>query len=161
MFVITNRNLEDGTGLKQFGKKPNKEGPKEIRILEVNRKGKSWTVKPVRDRLPAPTARRLITKYSLLAKEQGKLKLTCVGTGKVGDRPTYVYERTLPYTGEGGEWPDRVLIYHLDAETLLPLSCASYADDAKQKLLGKYEYTDVKLNVGLTEADFDGKTYGM
>ena len=103
----------------------------------------------------------LIIKYSMMAKEHDKLKLTCVGTGNVGGRPTYVYERTLPYTGEGGEWPDRVLVFHLDAETLLPLSCASYADDAKQQLLGKYEYTDVKLNVGLTEADFDGKTYGM
>ncbi len=103
----------------------------------------------------------LIIKYSLIARERNELKLAFVGTGNVDGRPTYVYERRLPYAGEGGEWPDRVLVYHLDTETLLPLSCASYADDAKQQLLGRYEYTDVKLNIGLTEADFDGKTYGM
>lgn len=103
----------------------------------------------------------LIVKYSLMAKQEGALKLTFVGEGMVGKRPTYVFERILPYTGEGGKYPDRVLVFHLDKETLLPVSCASYADDAKKELLGQYEYTDVRLNVGLTEADFDGKTYGM
>jgi hypothetical protein len=103
----------------------------------------------------------LIIKYSLIAKEAGQLELTYTGQGEVGGRPTYVFERVLPYTGEGGKYPDRVLVYHLDTETLMPVMCASYADDAKEALLGQYEYTNVQLNVGLTDADFDGKTYKM
>ncbi|MBN1343511.1 MAG: DUF1571 domain-containing protein [Phycisphaerae bacterium] len=103
----------------------------------------------------------LILKYSLIAQERGELKLTFVGEGAVDGRASYVFERVLPYTGEGGEYPDRVLVYHLDKETLLPLSCASYADDDKKELLGKYVYSDVQLNVGLSEADFEGETYKM
>ena len=54
-----------------------------------------------------------------------------------------------------------MLVYHLDTERLVPVMCASYADDAKKTLLGQYEYTDVRLNEGLTDADFEGKTYGL
>lgn len=103
----------------------------------------------------------LILKYSLVAQERGELSLEFVGEASVDGRPTYVFERVLPYTGEGGEYPDRVLVYHLDKETLLPLSCASYADDDKEELLGKYVYSNVQLNVGLVEADFEGSTYKM
>jgi hypothetical protein len=103
----------------------------------------------------------LIVKYCIMAKARNELTLRCVGNGSVDNRPTYVFERILPYTGEGGAYPDRVLVYHLDKETLLPVLCVSYADDQKQDLLGLYEYADVQLNVGLTEADFNGKRYGM
>ncbi len=103
----------------------------------------------------------LIIKYSEMAKENGELELSYIGQAKVGGRETYVFERLLPYTGEDGVYPDRLLVYHLDKETLMPLSCASYADEKKEQLLGRYEYTDVKLNVGLSEADFEGKTYKM
>jgi len=98
----------------------------------------------------------LIIKYSLIAQQRGELKLTHLGDGEVDGRPTYVFERRLPYTGEGGEYPDRVLVYHLDKETLLPVLCASYADEAKQELLGQYMYTRVQLNIGLTDAHFEG-----
>jgi hypothetical protein len=103
----------------------------------------------------------LILRYSLIAKKRGELELGYVGDGKVDNRPTYVFQRVLPYTGEGGAYPDRVLVYHLDAETLLPVMCASYADEAKTELLGQYEYSDVRLNQGLADADFEGKTYGL
>jgi len=103
----------------------------------------------------------LILKYSLVAQKRGELELRYVGEGTVDDRSTYVFERVLPYTGVDGEYPDRVLVYHLDTERLVPVMCASYADDAKKTLLGQYEYTDVRLNEGLTDADFEGTTYGL
>jgi hypothetical protein len=103
----------------------------------------------------------LITKYCVLAQERGELKLTYKGQSTVYGRPTYVFERVLPYTGEDGVYPDRILVYQLDKETLLPVLCVSYADDNRQVLLGRYEYADVHLNEGLTDADFDGKSYGM
>ena len=63
-------------------------------------------------------------------------------------------ERRSAYTGDEGAYPDHLLIVHLDKENLLPMCCASYADEARTKLLGRYVFTDVKFNVGLTEGDF-------
>ncbi len=106
-------------------------------------------------------ALELIVKYSQMAKENGELDLRFAGEGEIGGRPTFVYERILPYTGEDGTYPDCLLVYHLDQDTLLPLQCASYADRDKTQLLGKYQYTDVELNPGLSEADFNAETYGL
>ena len=97
---------------------------------------------------------RLIVKYCDLSAKHNELDLKYVGDNTVGDRPTYVIERRLAYTGDEGVYPDRLLIVHLDKENLLPLCCTSYADEAKTKLLGRYVFTDVKFNVGLTEGDF-------
>ncbi len=98
----------------------------------------------------------MIVKYALIAEQSGELKLAHLGDGEVDGKATYVFERRLPYTGENGRYPDKVLVYHLEKQTLLPVMCASYADDAKQELLGRYTFTDVQLNVGLKETDFDG-----
>lgn len=97
---------------------------------------------------------RLIIRYCDLSARHNELDLKYVGDSVVGERPTYVIERRLPYTGENGAYPDHLLIVDLDKETLLPLSCISYADEAKTILLGRYVLTDVKFNVGLTDGDF-------
>jgi len=97
---------------------------------------------------------QLILKYCDLAAAKKELGLKYVGQGSVADRPTYVLERRLPYTGEGGCYPDRVLVVHLDKEYLFPTCCVAYADDEKQVLLGRYVLTDVTFNVGLTDKDF-------
>lgn len=113
------------------------------------------------DQFGFANALNLIVKYSVMAKQTGELELEYTGEGTVDGRPTYIFKRVLPYTGEGGKYPDRLLVYHLDKETLLPVMCASYADDKGKELLGQYMYTNVKLNAGLTDADFDGKTYKL
>jgi len=97
----------------------------------------------------------LIVKYSEAAKKEGKLDLRYVGTGKVDDRPTYVFERRLPYTGEEKPYPDRLLVYHIDQQHLVPTACYSYADDEGEKLLGKYIYTNIDFGRDYTDADFD------
>jgi hypothetical protein len=100
---------------------------------------------------------RLIIKYCDLSAKDNKLDLKYVGDGIVGERPTYVLERRSAYTGDQGVYPDRLLIVYLDKESLLPVCCTSYADEAKTKLLGRYVLTDVEFNVGLTEVDFARK----
>ena len=97
---------------------------------------------------------RLIVKYCDLSAKRNELDLKYVGDSAVGERPTYVIERRSAYTGEEGVYPDHLLIVHLDKESLLPMCCISYADEARTKLLGRYVFTDVKFNVGLTEGDF-------
>jgi hypothetical protein len=103
----------------------------------------------------------LILKYCRLAREKGQLKFEYVGKGEVDGRASLVFERRLPYAGEGGVWPDRVLVVHIDKETLTPALCTAYADDAKQTLLGKYMMTKVKLNVNLPDKTFTKEGMGL
>jgi hypothetical protein len=99
---------------------------------------------------------RLILKYSDIARERDELDLRFVGEGEVNGRPTYVIERRLPYTGEGGEYPDALLVVHIDQELRLPTGCFSYASESRDEdaLLGSYLWTDIELNIGLTDDDF-------
>jgi len=52
MFIITNRNLEEGeTGLAQLGDRPNPKGPNELRIAEAEKKGGQWKLRILDDEL--------------------------------------------------------------------------------------------------------------
>lgn len=82
MYLITNRALDKkGKGLKVFGKKPNAEGPNELRLVEVNRVRREWKVKEVPDRMSPATTKALNTKYKLgldTGKQwHGSLKVAC------------------------------------------------------------------------------------
>jgi hypothetical protein len=103
----------------------------------------------------------LIIKYCKLAQEQGILKLDYVGKGEVNGRETLVFERRLPYTGEGNLWPDRLLVVHIDKQYLVPALCVAYADEEKKILLGKYMTTDLKLNVNLPDSIFTKEGMGL
>ncbi len=103
----------------------------------------------------------LTLKYCKLAKEKDILKLSYMGNGKVDDRATLVFERRLPYESEGGAWPDRVLVVHLDKELLLPTLCTAYADDEKKVLLGRYMLTDIKINANLADSVFTKEGMGL
>jgi len=104
----------------------------------------------------------LTLKYCLMAKDKNILNFKYIGKDKVDNRPTFVFERRLPYTcKENCIWPDRVLIVHIDQEYLLPTRCVSYADDEKTILLGKYETTNLKINVNLPDSVFTKKGMGL
>ena len=104
----------------------------------------------------ANTLRRIL-KICDLGESRKELDIKYVGEGMLAGRPTYMFERRLPYTNEGGRYPDRLLIVHLDKEYLLPTSCSSYGDEAKSELLGRYVLSDVRFNVGLADNDFARK----
>ena len=99
----------------------------------------------------------LIIKYSEQAAAEGMLDLVFVGDGSIDGRPTYVFERRLPYTGEDEPYPDRLLVAHVDKEWLLPTGCFSYSDDVGADLLGRYLLTDADFNIGYQDTDFDAK----
>ncbi len=103
----------------------------------------------------------LLIKYAEIARDRGRLDVRYVGEGEVGGRPTHVIERRLPIDDTSYPWPDARVVIHMDQEWNLPLACYSYADLEGKKLLGKYTYTNVHLNVGLQDSDFDPKTYGL
>ncbi len=105
----------------------------------------------------------LLIEYCDLARARNELKLEFKGESEFDGRPTWVIQRNLPYTREGGRYPDRVAEVHIDQEYKIPVAVYCYADDEKtpERLLGKYEYRDIRIDVGFTDRDFEPSTYGM
>lgn len=96
----------------------------------------------------------ILDKFNNLADRNGVLEYSFEGEDKIGGRPTYRFVRNLPYQGEKGTYPDAKMVLHLDQEWLLPTAVFSYADKEGKKLLGSYVYTNIKLNPGYSERDF-------
>ncbi len=103
----------------------------------------------------------LLIEFAEIAKQKGRLDIRYVGVGEIDGRPTYVIERLSPIDDTSYPWPDARVIVHMDQEWHLPVACYSYEDLEATRLLGKYIYTNVRLNVGLQATDFDRKTYGL
>jgi hypothetical protein len=105
----------------------------------------------------------LLIKYCDAAKVKGELSLSFQGEGRFDGRPVWVLKRRLPYNAESGIYPDRTAEIYIDKELRIPVAVYCYSDDEQnpENLLGKYEYRDVRFNVGLSETDFSPETYGM
>jgi len=105
----------------------------------------------------------LLIKYCEVAESRGELRLEYRGETHFDGRPVWVIRRHLPYT-EGSElYPDRTAEIFIDKEYRVPVAVYCYADDAMEpaKLLGKYEYRNIRFNLDFTGSDFDPATYGM
>lgn len=81
MFIITNRTLSRHRTLRAFGKEPSASGPNELRLAEVTKSGRSWRVKPIRDRLSKTEVKSLKSRFGLdldINKPwHGSLKIAC------------------------------------------------------------------------------------
>ena len=105
----------------------------------------------------------LLVKYCETADAEGALTLTYEGVGEFEGRRVWIIKRVLPYTGPDGPYPDRVAIIYIDHEHRVPIAVHTYSADATrpEDLLGKYEYREINMSPGLTDADFDPATYGL
>lgn len=66
MFVVTNREvIEDKSGLDQFGKRPNANGPNELRLAEVEKRRSRWGVNFLDDRLEQAEVEQLKDEFQL------------------------------------------------------------------------------------------------
>lgn len=127
---------------------------------------KGGVLQNIHGRMAEATARRtvdqfgfintfdLLLKYSDMARERGELDLAYLGQSELNGQQTYLFQRRLPYTGEDGRYPERLLLVHLDRDTRLPIGVFTWADDEKQELLGSYVFKDVELNPGLPDEVF-------
>jgi len=82
MFVITNRRVvENATGLDQFGKTPNEKGNNELRLAQITKRKKGYTVKFLDDELDKGEAREFIEEFKLDLKadkpQYASLKVAC------------------------------------------------------------------------------------
>lgn len=127
---------------------------------------KGGVLQNIHGRMAEATARRtvdqfgfintfgLLLKYSDMARDRGELDLAYLGRSELNGQATYLFRRRLPYTGEDGRYPERLLLVHLDRDTHLPIGVFTWADDEKQELLGSYVFKDVELNPGLPDEVF-------
>ncbi|RPI58599.1 MAG: DUF1571 domain-containing protein, partial [Planctomycetaceae bacterium] len=86
-----------------------------------------------------------------LAQKQNELKQSCDGMAKVGDRQALVLVRLLPDKPEYASAAVKTLIY-IDTEYLVPIRIEGYDADGKPNSV--YTSSNIKFNLGLTEADF-------
>jgi len=108
------------------------------------------------DQFGFTNAYKLIMDVNARADKAGELKFEFKGEGELNKRKTFVLERFLP---NKPTYPDQHLVVHIDQEWLVPIG--SYCYDARGRLLGKYEYRDVKFNVGLSWKEFSPKANGL
>jgi hypothetical protein len=130
-------------------------------------------VNSIRQSIDSPLARRasrrridqfgfanalmLSLKYYRHATDLGhKTSLSYGGMREINGRSAIKLVRRLPNLPE---YPDQTLEIYLDKKWLLPT--ALVCRDEKGELLGRYTYTDVQINVGLSTDDFEPGSYGM
>jgi outer membrane lipoprotein-sorting protein len=108
------------------------------------------------DQFGFDNALKLIRDANKRAETKGELRFAFSGASTFNNRPTYVFERFLP---DKPEYPDQHMIVHIDQKWLVPLSTTCY--DARGRLLGKYVFQDVNLNVGLSFKEFTADANGL
>lgn len=92
--------------------------------------------------------------------DKGKVRDKDEDNGKPQERQLRVFECILPKDKRPGYYCHRAVI-GFDTKLLLPVSISIYDDE--DKLLEQYRYHNIKLDVGLTEKDFDkdNPEYGL
>jgi hypothetical protein len=130
---------------------------------------------PIHGRLAKKASRRFLDDFgfektldrlinvSEQAKSRGDLTLKFCGESQFDGRPVWVIRRHLPYTAEGGLYPDRTAEILVDKVLRVAVAVYCYSDVERQpgNLIAKYEYRSVRMGAGLTNKDFEPNTYGM
>lgn len=99
--------------------------------------------------------KKAMTEYEAAAKA-GDLTVKYLGITVVDGRRCVTGERLLP---KGKGYENHRLIVQIDIETLMPVDVRSF--DWEGKLLTRYSYSDLDINVGLKDADFTKKACGL
>ena len=96
------------------------------------------------------TATQLLVQVATEAKAAGDLQMFCIDNASFDNRPCWLLIRVLP---KKGGYPAFINCAHVDKELMTPVRIVTF--DWDDELIASYTYTNVKLNVKLTDADFD------
>lgn len=99
---------------------------------------------------------KLIIEINKLAEKKNELDFRFIGEEDFAGRKTLKFQRILP---DKPEYPDQKLIVYIDKEWLVPVGIYCY--NSRGKLLGKYIYKDIRLNVGLALKEFSPEANGL
>jgi Protein of unknown function (DUF1571) len=97
-----------------------------------------------------------LLKIYTLAQSQEDLRIGYVGKTLVDKRPCIAMERILP---PKKEYPYARLVMEFDVEYVVPTAITSY--DWQGRLIGRYVYTNLRFNIGLTQDMFTTKANGL
>lgn len=97
----------------------------------------------------------LLDRLNKIGAANGELDYRFDGEDRIDGRPTLRFVRHLPSERRPDLYPDSKLVVHIDQDWLLPTAVYAYADHAGTQLLGSYVYSQVRLNPGFTDRDFD------
>ena len=86
-----------------------------------------------------------------LANTRGELVMKRLGEGTFDKQPVDIILRII--SPEREDYPFHMFLVYIDKQRKIPLKIVGYGWN--NDLLARYAYTDVKLNVGLTEEDFN------
>lgn len=144
----------------------------------VRPSGLAWLVPTVSRKPDGPDAmrstRRPVTLFGFrrglrsllevyrLAKKRGDLKSSFAGYALVGERQTLVLVRELPDAEPYRPAAPPLTKVYIDLEHLVPILIEGFDSTGDEaKLLARYEYTDVKFNLGLTDEDFRPEKFDL
>ncbi|MCX5682188.1 MAG: DUF1571 domain-containing protein [Planctomycetota bacterium] len=101
---------------------------------------------------------RLVIPQCEKAKANGDLTLTFEGLRDLNGRPTYVFKRVLP---NKNDYACPILTIYIDQQFLICVRTDAYDWDGT--LMSQYIYSDILINPGLKDEDFDvdNKQYGF
>lgn len=94
----------------------------------------------------------IVAENARRAIREGVLRLRDLGRGDVAGRPVHQVEGILPQDPGAGYYGSRVLL-SFDVENHLPIRVVVY--DWSDRIVEEYTYTEMRLNPGLTDRDFD------
>lgn len=89
-------------------------------------------------------------RYVEMGQRNGDMQLRYIGIEPFDGKPAHVILRVME---KRPEYPAYMTFLYIDQERLLPVKSVGY--DWDHKLLWLHTNVDLKLNVGLTDADFD------
>lgn len=157
MFVVTNRDIElDKNGLEQFGSRPNRMGPNELRFAEVKRKGTGWSVKWLDDQLSSEKVKELKQSFKLDIDEEkpqfASLGVACSLAHKSRKRKSNIllfvhgYNNDIESVLERAEEFER--LYNVE---VIPFSWPSNGGGAKGVISYKSDKRDARASAGALE----------
>ncbi|AQT67126.1 hypothetical protein STSP2_00267 [Anaerohalosphaera lusitana] len=91
-----------------------------------------------------------------MADEKGELETVFLGITDVDGRKCLAIEGRLP---DKKRYDRARVVVQLDVERLVPLNVISFNWDGE--LLGRYKFSDLKFNTGLSEAEFEAENNGL
>lgn len=101
---------------------------------------------------------QMVTAY-VDARGEGILRMEVLGSERIGNRDALVFESWIIEDVPSGRFEFPHLKVWLDREWKIPIQVHMW--DAADIQRGRYTFTDIKVNVGLTDADFTPKACGM
>lgn len=155
MYAVTNRSIKKTKkGLAMFGETPSEKGPNELRLLKVDKTGKSWKVELLDDALTKAEVKSIATEFSLKDFDTSKPQFASFGVAAEIFRKARTQKRNVLFFVHGfNNNMEAVLERALNLEKrfnlqVIPFSWPANGGGISGALSYKSDKRDAKASVG-------------